>query len=120
MATFAKLGLTGVSTGRPLLISATTQGTAITIHTPAASPTFDEVWLWVANTTGAAISFNLLVDDGSIVDPDDYYVKGLSVPANSPEILVLAGMSMNTAANVLKAFSSATGITVHGFVNRIS
>jgi hypothetical protein len=120
-ATVARQHLSGSTSGRPFNVTATSQATAITVHTAVAgaAPNFDEIYLCAANTTAASISLNVQINDGSIVDPDDYYIKGMVIPANSGEIPVLNAVSLNGGLEV-EAWASATGITLHGYVNRLS
>ena len=120
MATYSRVLLSGSTNGKPVLVNQTTQGTAVTIHTAVAGTTsFDEIYVWCANTTGSAATISILADDGSIVDPDDYYVKALSIPANSPPIPVITGQVLNNTY-ILKIFASVNNaITFEGYVNRI-
>ena len=116
MGTYSKEYLSGSSNGRPIPVDIA----AVTVHTPHATAK-DEIWLWVENTTATAVTFDLFIDDGSIVNPDDYFCKGLSIPGNSPPIEVLKGIPLTVAANVLKALASVDNLlTVHGYVNRIT
>lgn len=116
MATYTKEYLSGSSSGRPIAVD----NSAAVVHTPHATAK-DEVWLWVQNTTASPVTFDLYINDGSVVDPDDYFCKGVSIPANSPPILMLAGQPLTVAANVLTAIAGTTNsLTVHGYVNRIT
>ena len=118
MATFSREMLTSSPSGRPVLISVISQATAVTIHTAHATAK-EEVYLWVTNTSAAAVTLNLLINDGSIVDPDDYIVKTLSLPANSPPLPILTGQTF-TSSMVIAAFASVNNaLTYQGFINRV-
>jgi hypothetical protein len=78
---------------------------------------FDEVYLWASNVTGAAATLTL--EWGGVLDPGDHVTKALSIPANSPPIPILNGQVLNGGL-VIRAFSgTASAINVGGFVNRI-
>lgn len=118
MATYARALLSGSTSGKPIKVAATaTPGT--TIHTAIAGSTgFDEIYLWVANLTGAARQ--LTIEWGGTTDPDDLSVKQISIPANSPPIPIMTGQVLNGGLAV-KAFSDvANALVVTGYVNRIS
>ncbi|MCC7276611.1 MAG: hypothetical protein IT561_28370 [Alphaproteobacteria bacterium] len=118
MATFSKIPLSGSTDGRPVKVAATaTAGTLI--HTAQASATNpDELWLWVTNTSGAAVV--LTIEWGGVTDPDDLICKQVSIPANSPPTLVVAGLILRNSL-VARAFAgSANVLLIEGFVNRIS
>lgn len=94
MATFSRLLLSGSTNGREIPVAATaTPGTAI--HTAVSGTTsFDEVYLWASNVTGAAAT--LTVEWGGVTDPGDHACKSLSIPANSPPIPIMTGQVLNT------------------------
>jgi hypothetical protein len=116
MATFSRELLSGSTDGKGILVAATaTPGT--TIHTAHASAK-DEVYLWVSNLDASAVTLTL--EYGGVTDPDDLLVKQLSIPANSPPIPLVAGLTL-TNSKVVKAFaSSANKLIIAGHVNRIT
>jgi hypothetical protein len=76
------------------------------------------VYLWVSNVTAAAAT--LTIEWGGVTDPGDHITKTLSVPANSPPVLVVAGEVLNGGL-VIRAFSgTASALNVSGYVNRIA
>lgn len=118
MATFTKVLLSGSTNGRPILVAQTaTPGTLL--HTAVAGTTsIDEVWLWVTNTGGAAVT--LTVEWGGVTDPNDLIVKTYSIAANSAPVLIAPGLPMNNTL-VIRAFASTANILIAtGFVNRIA
>ena len=118
MATYSRLLLSGSTNGRVIPVAATaTPGTAI--HTAVAGVvSFDELYLWASNVTGA--SALLTIEWGGVTDPGDHIVKQVSIPANSPPIPIATGQVLNNGLFV-KAFSpSANAINISGYVNRIS
>lgn len=114
MATYSRVLLSGSTNGRPIKVAATaTPGT--TIHA-ATSAGIDEVWLWVANTSGSAATLTL--EWGGATDPDDLLVKSYSIAANSAPILIAQGLSL-TGVTVRAFSATANVLTVTGHVNRI-
>lgn len=116
MATFSKQFFSAGANGDPIkVVAVATPGT--TFHTAHATDK-DELWVWVSNSSGAAVT--LTVEWGGVVDPDDLLVKAVSVPANSPPILIAAGIPLS-GSKVAAAFaSSANVLIITGYVNRIT
>ncbi len=113
MATYAPLIASGSTNGRVIPIAATaTPGTLL--HTAVSGTTsWDEVYIWISNVTGSAAT--LTIEWGGVLDPGDHIVKGFSIPANSPPILVVAGVRMNNGL-VIRAFSG-TGSALNAALN---
>ncbi len=117
MATYSRLLLSGSTNGRAVPVAATsTPGT--TIHTAVTGTTsFDEVYAWAVNVTASPI--NLTIEWGGVLAPGDHLVDTYSIPANSPPIPIVTGQVLNNGL-IMKAFcSSASGINIIGYVNRI-
>jgi len=118
MATYAAVLLSGSTDGQPISVTATaTAGTLI--HTAiAGSSSFDEVYLWVSNTSGSAV--NLTIEWGGVADPSDLLVKAYSVGANSLPVPIAPGLRINNGS-VIRAFASTTAVlNITGNVNRIT
>jgi hypothetical protein len=118
MATYSRILLSGSTNGRPIPVAATaTPGTLL--HTSVAGTTsFDELYLWASNVTGAAAT--LTIEWGGVTDPGDHLTKSVSIPANSPPIPIATGQVLNNSL-VCRAFSgTASAINVVGYVNRIA
>lgn len=118
MATFTKVLLSGSTNGKPIKIAATTTpGT--TLHTAVSgTSSIDEVWVWVTNTSNAAVT--LTVEWGGATDPDFLLTKAYSIPANSAPTLIAPGLPMNNGLVIGALASSANVLTATGFVNRIA
>lgn len=118
MASYARQLLSGSTSGKPIkVVQTATPGTLI--HTATAgSSAFDEVYLWVANTTGAAV--NLTLEWGGATDPDDLLCKSVSIPANSGPIPIAVGQVLNGGLSVRAFASSANALQISGYVNRIA
>lgn len=117
MATYSRLLLSGSTSGREIpVVAVATAGTLI--HTAiAGASSFDEVYLWASNVTGAAAT--LTVEWGGVTDPGDHMVKAYSIPANSAPIPIATGQVLNGGL-VCRAFSgTASAINIGGYVNRI-
>ena len=118
MATYTRVSLSGSTTDKPIPVAATaTPGTLI--HTAVAGAvSFDEVYLWVSNVTGAAATLTL--EWGGVTDPADHLVKAVSIPPNSTPIPIATGMVMRNGL-IVRAFSgTANALNLSGFVNRIA
>jgi len=117
MTTFSRLLLSGSTSGKPIPVAATaTPGTLL--HTAVAgADAFDEVYLYAANVTGAAVA--LTVEWGGVTDPGDLLVKQYSIPANSGPVAIAVGQSVNGGLVVRAFAAAANAITATGWVNRI-
>jgi hypothetical protein len=117
MATYSRQLLSGSTNGKPIKVAATaTPGTAV--HTATSDSGFDEVYLWVTNTSGGAVA--LTVEFGGATDPDCLIVKAYSIPANSPPIPVVTGQVLNGGLTVKAFAASANVLLLSGYVNRIN
>jgi hypothetical protein len=115
MATYSKLHLSGGSADGQVIPVAATATAGTLLHTSGGT---DEIWLWVSNASAAAV--NLTIEWGGVSDPADHMVKSLSIPANSPPILVVPGIILATGL-VVRAFAGTTNVlNMSGFVNRIA
>lgn len=114
MISIAKAFLSQSTNGRPIAIAAANAGAADTVHaTPAGLETIDEIWLWANNPTAAEITVTLCF--GGVTAADQLTV---AIPANTTQQL-LPGFPLQNAL-LVKAFASAAGLNVGGFVNRIT
>ena len=116
MPTFSKELLSGSTNGRPIVVSATSSpGT--TIHTASSvSGVIDEVWLYATNTTANTVA--LTVEFGG-TDAGDKIVVGLP-PVGSPQLLLVSPGLPLSGGVVVRAFGNVAGVTVVGYVNRVS
>lgn len=118
MATYSRMLLSGSTSGRPTkVVQTATPGTLL--HTAVAgAASFDEVYAWVTNDSGAAVA--LTVEFGGVTDPDDLIVKQVSIPANSVPVPILSGQVLNGGLIVRAFAGSANVLVVTGYVNRIA
>lgn len=118
MSSYSREKLSGSTNGRAVKVAATaTPGTLI--HTAQSGTAgWDEVYLWVTNTSGSAVL--LTIEFGGTTDPDNLIVKQLSIPANSPPIPILTGQMLQNSLVVAAFASSANVLLVTGYVNRIA
>lgn len=119
MATFSKTTLSGSTDGRMIKVAATaTSGT--TIHTGSSTATtFDEIWLYAVNSSGANVK--LTIEWGGVTSPDD--LIEFVVPAEDGLYVVIAGLVIkgNATPLVVRAFAAtANVINIAGYVNRIT
>ena len=119
MASFAKTTLSGSTDGRAVKVAATASA-GTTIHTGSSTATtYDEVWLYAQNTSGADVK--LTVEWGGTTSPDD--LIELTITTEAGLTLVAPGLLIkgNATPLVVKAFAaSANVITLHGYVNQIT
>ncbi len=118
MATFTKTKLSGSTNGKPIKIAATaTLGT--TLHTAVAGTSaWDEIWLFITNTSGAAV--NLTIEYGGATDPDCLICKTVSIPANSPPIPIITGLLLQNGLVVTAFAGSANVLLASGYVHNIA
>jgi hypothetical protein len=116
MATYKKRILSGSTNGRPIPVAAVaTPGTLI--HTALDGTLgIDEVWIQASNRTASTLL--LTVEWGGATDPGDHLVKNYSIPPYSPAFDIARGLPLQNGLSV-RAFASAAGIGIVGFVNRI-
>jgi hypothetical protein len=118
MATYARLLLSGSTSGRAIPVAATaTPGTLV--HTAVSgAASFDEVYLWANNVTANAAT--LTIEWGGVTNPGDLICKTVSLPAYSPPVPIVMGEVLNGGL-VVRAFSgTASAINLTGYVNRIA
>lgn len=117
MATFAKQALSASTNGKQIKVTATTNGTANTIHTAVSgTASFDEVWLYAYNESTAAVLLTILF--GGVSEPDNV-IRAL-IPPQAGRTLVCDGMILQNSL-IIKAYAgSANLIMIDGFVNNIS
>lgn len=120
MATYARILLSGSTSGGTIPISGTNFAGRVTIHTAVAGATaFDEIYLWASNVTSAAALLTVIWG-GTPTDVTDALVEAISIPANSPPIPIATGQVLN-GAKVCSAFCpTASAINIVGYVNRIA
>jgi hypothetical protein len=119
MATFAKSKLSGSTNGLQIKVTATTNGTAQTIHTATASAganTWDEVWLYAYNDNVTAVMLTILW--GGTGEPDN--VIRVTLAGQSGRLLICDGMILQNSL-IIKAYAAvANKVVIDGFVNSIS
>lgn len=110
--------LSGTGNGRSIAIAATaTPGTLIHTTSVLLSTGIEEIFLWANNRTGAAAT--LTIEFGGAANSEQV-VSGLSIPANSSQILVVEGLVLRGAGNTVRAFSgTANALNIAGYVNRL-
>jgi hypothetical protein len=117
MATFTKQKLSGSTNGKQILITATTNGAAQTIHTAVAgTSSFDEIWLYAFNDSANIVNLALLW--GGTTEPDNLIL--IPVPSQAGRVCVVDGMLLQNGL-LVKAYAVAGSvIVVDGFVNNIA
>lgn len=110
---FQKLILSGSTSGIGIPISATTSGSANTIHTCDAT-SLDEIWCGFCNNSASDVLVTLAI--GGVGSTN---LIPITIPAGRGILPVINGLTM-TGSVIIKAFAASTGaIVAYGFVNRI-
>jgi hypothetical protein len=118
MATFSKQILSNSTNGRNIkVVQTSSPGTLI--HTGSTTlTTFDEIYIYANNTSGASVKLTL--QWGGTTSPDDEIE--LTLTGEAGLVTVIPGFVLKGAATALevRAFAATTNvITIAGFVNRI-
>jgi|TARA_E500000305_G_scaffold96662_1_gene86851 hypothetical protein len=116
MATYAKVKLSGGTTGKNIKVVPTaTAGT--TIHTAVAGTSdLDEVWLYACNTDST--DRKLTIEYGGVTSPDD--LTEVTIAAEAGWVLVCPGLLLQNGL-IIKAFAAAANVVmINGYVNRIT
>lgn len=120
MATYAKAKLSGSTDGMPIDVTGTQSTDANTIHLMTTSTNvIDEIYLW-ANNQNSSCAVKLVIEYGTtatttIIENQILAEQGLMqvLPGT-----ILVGHSGGTRA--IKAYVNISGVTLCGFVNRIT
>jgi hypothetical protein len=118
MATFTKQLLSGSTNGKGILVSGTTSGAAVTVHTAVTgTSSIDEIWIYAHNTSATAVK--LTVEWGETTAPNGNIEVNIGAEGTGM-ILVSPGIVLNNSL-VVKAFAgTANVINLFGYANRIS
>ncbi len=118
MATAKKRKLSGSTDGKPILVVQTaTLGTAIHTAVSGTTPgTFDEIWLWVHNTSASTVQ--VTIEFGDATAPDHNII--MSVNGRDGLFLAVPGLILQNGDTVTAFASTASVITVAGFVNTMT
>jgi len=118
MATVVKRKLSGSTDGMPIkVVAEATAGTLI--HTAVAGTTagtFDEMWLFGVNSSGAPV--NLTIEFGGATAPDQNIECTLA--AESGLQLLIPGLILQNEKTVKAFAGTANVLTISGFVNTIT
>jgi len=120
MASFNKTFLTGSADGTGILLTGTTTGGAVAVHTGSTSVgTIDEVFIYASNTQATtAVNVTLLVGSGTVTDQIT-----ASIPAQDGLYQLVPGLILSgtTTALVVSAYAGTASVcNLFGYVNRIS
>ena len=119
MATFTKQKLSGSTDGLAIKVTGTNSAGAVTVDTAVAGTTvgtFDEIWLYANNTSGASVK--LTIEWGTATAADGNIE--VTVLPEAGLVTVIPGLILQNA-KVVKAFAAtADVILLTGFVNAIA
>lgn len=116
MATYTKNLLSESTDGRSILVELSASPGNL-IHTAVGSVTgADEVWLYASNPTTA--DSILTLNWGTSGNRDEMFK--IVIQAYAGPILIIPGLVLNNSAQIYCRSSTLSGITITGYVNRIS
>ena len=108
----SKVLLSGCTDGQPILLTGTSLGAVTTIHESDLTA-LDEVWLYACNNdVSTDRTLHLSFDSGATL------TTSVSIPGNAGLVLVLPGFMLTNGTTVSAYASSASKISVFGWVNR--
>lgn len=116
MATYTKNKLSGSTNGKGILVTViATPGDVI--HTAVTGTSdYDEIWTYAVN--GGSAANELTLEWGGVTVPNDNIT--VTIPAKSGLYLVTPGLLLQNSLVVRAFAATASGISIHGFVNRIA
>ncbi len=117
MAIITKRLLSASTGGRGVSVTGTA-ATGSIIHTSISGNTnFDEVWVWAVNTATAAkkLTMEWARSTGGAGQPVEF-----SVPPEDGPYLIVPGWPLQNGRQVRAFAATASVITCHGYVNRIT
>lgn len=121
MATYTKQTLSESINGKAVNITATGINTNLIHMTLPSAASMDEVWLYATNSTTSDITLNLLY--GGTNFTTDILFEGV-IEAYAGSVLICPGLIARgdgtTGFSIYGNSSTAAGINVFGYVNRIS
>jgi len=115
MATFTKEFLSGSTNGRPIKVTGTATGSAVTIHTAHATAK-DEVYLHAVNTSAADVI--LTIEFGGTTSPDD--LIPVKIKKDRGLTLIIPGQILSNSLLVKAFAASANVINITGWINRVT
>jgi len=116
MAVYSRQLLSGSTNGKPIpVVAIVTIGT--TIHTAVAgAASFDELYCWVTNVTGAAATLTI---EWGAAGTGSQMTTSYSIPANSAPTQIVFGQVLQNGLLCTMFSSVASALNITGFVNRI-
>ena len=119
MATFTKKKLSGSTDGMAIKVGGPASANSVTVHTAVAGTTvgtFDEIWVYANNTSGASVK--LTIEWGTATAADGNIE--VTILPEAGLVTVIPGLILQNA-KVVKAFAAtADVILLSGFVNAIA
>lgn len=115
MPTFSKSPLSGSINGKSVLITSTTSPGTLLHTAVSGSASFDEVWTYAMNT--ASSSVKLIIEYGGTAVADQIEI---TIPGESGLVLVVPGLYLNNSLPIRGFATSASTISIHGYVNRVT
>lgn len=118
MATVVKRKLSGSTDGKGIKIVNTVLASADTIHTAVAGTTagtYDEVWIYVVNTSASEVKFTLCWWGLTDIDNTIEY----TVAAEDGLKMIIPGLILQNGLVVKWFAATANVLVVYGFVNNM-
>lgn len=115
MATYSKIPLSEGTNGKSIMLSlSSAPGTLI--HTSAASPNMDEVWLYASNVSSADSLTTIYWGTTATSD----IITQVNIQAYAGLTLVIPGLILNNANTIYAFTQSPSAVDIAGYVNRIT
>ena len=113
MATFSKQIFN--PSGSFILVAGTSTSNSTQVHTVPAGSVKDEIWIYATNNDASSVNLTLEFPSGSTGNN----IKQ-AIPATSGLTVIVPGLILTSSQTVSAFAGSASKITLHGYVNRIS
>jgi hypothetical protein len=107
--------LSGSTNGTGILLE-NTPTTPKLIHTVAASPTIDEVWIWAVNNTNSIQTATFFF--GSVNTAKDKIV--ITLEPNEGLVTIVPGFPLTAGVTVNAFCGNINAVNVFGYVNRLA
>lgn len=123
---FAPVSLSGAANGKVIYVAATSFAlsggiSGTTIHQAVAgTETWDELWLWAANTDTQDRSLTIGWGAAAGVVHTEFAFQSTIIPALSLSIAVIDGLRIQNSLFVSAIGTAANKFVITGYVNRIT
>jgi hypothetical protein len=112
---FTKALLSGSTNGKGILVTGTSTGASVTVHTAVSGTTsLDEIWIWAMNND--TVDRVLTIEWGETTATNDTVIN---IPTKSGRFLIIDGRLLQNSLVVTAFAAAANVIVLDGFVNKV-